>query len=68
MGIDTSLYRVRIGMFNNSRPFVLKINSGAKFLACDYYFTTNFFYILLIIISIILSGDVEVNPGPNIKI
>ena len=62
MGISLQAYRCAIGMFNGAKYVVLQITS------CVYAMTVGIlalFFIFIVLQMLLLSGDIEVNPGPD---
>ena len=60
MGVDLGVYRVRIGLFNS-----FKLKTTTFLLAVHGDHISIFLILLLTTILLLLSGDIEVNPGPT---
>ena len=64
MSITVADYRVRIGSFNNrfyyfKSSMYININNSIDF-------ATNLMFMSMICLYLLLSGDIELNPGPSI--
>ena len=63
MGVDLGVYRVRIGLFNS-----FKLKTTTSLLAVRGDPISIFLILLLTTILLLLSGDIEVNPGPTVSL
>ena len=63
MGVDLGVYRVRIGLFNSLKVKHMSVRLGVCGNGILCFLILSIIYILLL-----LSGDVEINPGPFISL
>ena len=63
MGVSLEIYRAAIGLFNADK--ILKLKFAYNFnLYCAFVFGMFVFCILFSFLKLILSNDIEMNPGP----